>query len=346
MIDTIAIQLRRIDAPANWDIEKIAQRFDYGTVKSIRSVDSVMFTGKLKNLKILITPDYLKINGSLAKYYFDNNLQTMTHEDIVTAVVWLGSELELPIERGYIKRIDVARNIIVKKQVNHYLKCFDETDGYDKNRIGDTLFYTKTNRTHTVTMYDKIKELKKNETEFYKYNRNGVLKGKNILRYEVKLEQRINHLLNYKSVRVVHLRSKTFIKKLNDFWYMKYKTLLTKKTFAFSTDIDNYGEFKNELLVKAIQDVGIFNLFNLLEELRKAGKMTSNQKAYAKREIKRLVAGSSSLIELDPTVELGSDIEFLYANVDKDKFADLKNQITTSEVNTKPMNQIQRKKFV
>jgi len=345
MIDTIAIQLRRIDAPNNWDIDQIANRLDSNTVRTIKSTDSVCLTGKLKNMKVLITQDYLKVTGSLAKYYFDNNLQTMDHEDIVTAVVWLGDELGLPIERGFIKRIDIARNIIVKRNVRQYLDCFDETDGYHRDRINDRLLYKKTNGTHSVTMYDKVKELKKNEREFYQYNRNGVLKDKNILRYEVKLEQKINQLLKYKTVRVVHLRSKTFLKKLNDFWYMKYKSISTKKTFTFSTDIASYGDFKKELLVKSIKDMGIASLYKLLEDLRKAGKITSNKKAYAKQDIKRLVAGSSSLIELDQTVELMSDIEFLYQNVDKDEFTHLKNQIVKKEIEATPIDQIQSKYF-
>ena len=345
MIDTIVIRLSRNDAHMNWDINQIADRLDADTIRTIKSFDSIFLTGKLKNLKVLITKDYLQIAGSLAKYYFDNNLQTMDPDDIVTAIVWLRDELELPIERGFIKRIDIARNIIVKKNVRQYLDCFDETDGYHRDRINDRLLYKKTNGTHSMTMYDKVKELKKNEREFYQYNRNGVLKDKNILRYEVKLEQKINQLLKYKSVRVVHLRSKTFLKKLNDFWYMKYKSISTKKTFAFNADIDCYGDFKKELLIKAIQDMGITALFKMLDDLRKAGKMTSNQKAYAKQDIKRLVAGTSSLVELDQTVELMSDIEFLHQNLDKDEFTHLKNQIVKKDIDPKSKDQIQRKYF-
>ncbi len=345
MIDTIVIRLSKADANTNWDINQIADRLDTDTIRTIKSFDSIFLTGKLKNLKVLITKDYLQIAGSLAKYYFDNNLQTMDHDDIVTAIVWLSDELELPIERGFIKRIDVARNIIVKKNVRQYLDCFDETDGYHRDRINDRLLYKKTNGTHSVTMYDKVKELKKNEREFYQYNRDGVLKDKNILRFEVKLEQKINQLLKYKSVRVVHLRSKTFLKKLNDFWFMKYNSILTKKRFMFSNDIATYGDFKKELLVKTIQDIGVTTLFKMLEDLRKAGKMTSNQKAYAKQDIKKLMSGTSSLIELDQTVELMSDIEFLHQNLDKDEFVHLKNIITKNQIEPKPMDQIQRKYF-
>ncbi len=339
MIDTIVIRLNRYNVHINWDIDKIANRLDVDTIRTIKTSDSVFLTGKLKNLKILITKDYLQITGSLAKYYFDNNLQTMDHDDIITAIVWLSVDLGLPIERGFIKRIDIARNIIVKKVVRQYLDCFDETDGYHRDRINDRLLYKKTNCSHSVTMYDKVKELKKNEREFYQYNRNGVLKDKNILRFEVKLEQKINQLLKYKSVRVVHLRSKTFLKKLNDFWYMKYKSISTKKSFVFSTDIASYGDFKRELLVKAIKDMGIVPLYKLLEDLRKAGRMTSNQKAYAKQDIKRLIAGTSSLIELDQTVEFMSGIEFLHQNMDKDEFTHLKNQIIKSDVEGRSMYQ-------
>jgi len=345
MTDTIVIILRRIDTNVNWDIEQIANRLDADSVGITTKGNIISVNGKLKNMKVYITEDHLRISGSLAKYYFDNNLQTMDYDDIVTAIVWLGDELGLPIERGFIKRIDIARNIIVKMNPRQYLDCFDETDGYHKDRINDRLLYKKTNGTHSLTMYDKVKELKKNEREFYQYHRDGVLKDKNILRFEVKLEQKINQLLKYKSVRVVHLRSKTFLNKLNDFWYMKYKSISTKKTFGFSNDITNYGDFKKELLIKAIQDMGVTALFKLLDNLRKTGKMTSNQKAYAKQNIKKLIAGTSSLIELDLAVELMSGIEFLHANVEKDEFTHLKNLIVKREVDKKPMAQIQRKYF-
>lgn len=345
MIDTIVIILTKHDAHTDWDIYQIADRLDIDTVRTTTSANSVFLTGKLKNMNLLITPDYLRVTGSLTKYYFDNNLQTMSHDDIVTAIVSLGDELGLPIERGYIKRIDVGRNIIVKNNVRQYLNSFDETDGYHRDRINDRLLYKKTNGTHSMIMYDKKKELQKNAREFYQYNRNGILKGKNILRYEVKLEQKINQLLKYKRVKVVHLRSTTFLKKLNNFWHMKYKSISTKKTFSFSTDIASYGDFKRELLVKAIKDMGVVSLYKLLEDLRKTGKMTSNQKAYAKQNIKRLVAGTSSLIELDQTVELMTGIEFLHQNMDKDEFTHIKNQITKSEVEDRSKEQIQRKYF-
>ncbi|MBS1511011.1 MAG: hypothetical protein JST86_09230 [Bacteroidetes bacterium] len=346
MIDTIVIILRKIDTHVDWDIYQIADRLDIGTVKTITSSDSIFLTGKLKNLKVQINEYCLKVTGSLTKYYFDNNLQTMDYDDIVAAIDCLSDELKLPIERGYIKRLDIGRNIVVKKIVKQYLDCYDESDGYYRDRNNTRLLYKKTNGTHSVTIYDKIKELKKNEREFYQYNRNGVLHGKHILRYEVKLEQKINKLLKYKSIRVVHLRSETFLNKLNDFWYMRYKSISTKKTFDFSADIASYGALERELLVKAIHDMGVANIFKYLEHLRQSGKITANQKAYGKKKIKELIANTSSLIELDPTVELMSGIEFLHQNVNSDEFIHLKGLITKSEAKkTKSISQIQRKKF-
>lgn len=337
MIDTITIRLKRTDIKGEWIINNIANKLDEGTVRRIHDKnDYLMITGNLNNMKVIINEYYLQITGSLTKYYFDNNLETLTHEDIIEAIQHISYDLGLPIERGYIKRIDIARNIIVRRKVYHYLRSLEETAGYVRDTVfNERVLYKKTNKTYSLNFYDKVKELKKNDNDFYKMNKDCFLKDKNILRYEVKLEKRINQLLEYKSVRVVHLRSDIFIKKLNSFWHMKFKSILTKKTFEFSDNIDSFDNLKKELLLQGIMKVGVKNILDMIDELGKRKKLTPSQKYYSKSKINEAISNEENLIELDESVELAKEIGFLHLNVEKDEFINLRNIARATSISGK-----------
>ena len=123
MIDTIHLILNKTNAGKNfkWDIDKIVSNLD--RVKTtVNEGGSYYKSGYLRNMRVSVNNDYIKVQGSLPKFYFlGNNLRTLTNDEIVDAMIDLSNFLELPLERSYIKRLDIARNLIVKRKVNYYL---------------------------------------------------------------------------------------------------------------------------------------------------------------------------------------------------------------------------------
>lgn len=334
IIDTISITLRRIDCNVDWNITNIAKELTHYSFVRNSVTNETYVRGWHANFRVYLSNDILKLEGSLPKYYYGSNIKTLTFEDAILAIESLSFDFGLPFERGYIKRIDIGRNIIVRKQVKEYLDAFDETKGFFRDRTTNRLLYKTPNQQIALSMYDKQKELKRNDREIFEYTKNGFLKNKNLLRYELQITQRANKQLGYKSLRVVLLRSKTFVKKLNDIWFKKYKSIYTKKKFAFGENVNSYGELQTQLLIFGVQKFGPANLFEVLNDLRKRGNITASQKRYAIAKINNLIKTNGCLIELDHVEELNKQMEFLHQDLSSADYDNLENLI----LNPKPKN--------
>ena len=331
IIDTVHIILNRSkcgELKHTWNINEISSCLDKYYIATNNKTGKQHIVGHYANFRVFINNEYVEIKGSLPKYYYGNNIKTLTYEDAILAIESIAFDFNLPLERGYIKRIDLGRNLIVRRQVNKYLDAFDNTNGFYRDRTTNRLLYKTPNKQLALNLYDKKKEIKRNDKELFEYLQEGSLKNKNILRYEVQITQRANMQLGYKSLRVVHLRSKTFLKIMNDNWFNNYNKLLTQKKFKFSADITSYEELKNQILIYAIEKFGLANLLDLLEDLRKDGKFTSSQKRYAKVKINELMKTNGLLIELDHIEELNKQMEFLHQNLSNNDYDLLNSMIT------------------
>lgn len=344
-LDTIKIHLRKSEVRQKWNIDKIVENIDVTHYGSRGKDNSPFIWGKLVNFRVNITPDCLKIVGSLPKYCIGNNLATLTFREAIEGIQSLSNDLGLPIERGYFKSFDLARNIIVRRQVKEYLKCLEETSGYFRDTTTNRVLYKKVNSKYALSIYDKMKEIRRNDKELYEYVQNGYLKDKNILRYELQLKQQINKLLGYKDVKVALIRSRAFVKKLNDIWFNRFKDITTKKKYALYGDIRSYEQLQIELMAKGIASIGTNQLFQFIEDLRKEGKITSAQKYYSKNKINDVLKQTGSLIELDHAEELNKEMNFIHENLSNEEYNELNNISLFKRSLKSPAWLLQKKQF-
>ncbi len=338
IIDTIKLELYRSDCYGlkySWNTKRILKSLDkYSTVNS--GNNEIYYKGSYHNFRVYLTENKLQLEGSLSKYQLGSNLKTLTFEDAIEAVEDMSYDFGLPLERAYIRRVDIGRNLIVRKQVRQYLSSFEETAGYYRDTTKNRVLYKSTNQLGSIQLYDKVEEIKKNDRELYEYHKEGVLKNKNILRIEAQLTQKVSKQLGYKSLRVVHLRSKCFSKKLNDVVLEKYKKLLTKRKFAFNPDTCTYTQVKNQLITFSLLELKTYYILEMLEELRKEGKMTSTQKMYSKTKLIDILKSDGCLVELDHIVELNKQMEFLHQQLPSVEYENIEKMI----INRKPRTRL------
>lgn len=336
IIDTISIYLKRADCirwKNNWNFEHIEECLENYTTGTKSKTGEKFISGWYLNFKVYFNNDILIITGSLPKYYHTSNIKTLTYDDAIKAIESLTYDFKLPLERGYIKRLDVGRNIIVRRKVKCYLDTFDKSRGLYSDRTANRLLYKTYSRKTSMSLYDKKKEIQKNDRELAEYLEHGSLKNKNILRYELQMLEKVNQQLGYKALRVVMLRSKTFVKKINDVWYDGFKKLSTQKRFGFTHSISSFEEFKKQLLIYAINDIGFDNLLGILETLRQERKITSNQKMYSKNKLLQLLKSEGCLIELNHIEELNKEMNFLHSQLSSDEYDELENMILLRKSN-------------
>ena len=75
---------------------------------------------KLDNLIIKIYTSYITIEGSLAQFYYGENLHLLGREEIKQAIDLLSGILQLDINSAYVTRIDIAATF----EMSHNAKCY------------------------------------------------------------------------------------------------------------------------------------------------------------------------------------------------------------------------------
>ena len=139
---------------------------------------NIVVTGQLNGLKVSVNRWQVKVNGgSLCKWYFGNNLQTMSRGDTQRAVERLSDELHLPFNLAAVTRLDVGGNMITQHPSEIYFNHLGVLSWSKRLQQPSGLYYCK--RDEQLCFYDKVKEQRSRREAIPE-----PYKGKNVLRYE------------------------------------------------------------------------------------------------------------------------------------------------------------------
>src|SRR5690606_13643925 len=129
------------------------------------------------------------INGSLPKFYYGDNVRSITPDKLNDVLLQLNDELGIPILKGDLTRIDVAESFPVKGSLLNYTNCLIETPNYYSSRDVHGIRYSKNNI--VLAFYDKSSESIKSG-EYYHYT-------EKVLRIELRLTSHLRRTLYPKS---------------------------------------------------------------------------------------------------------------------------------------------------
>jgi len=192
MIDTLTAIIKHNDLPSNYHIflnNKLSNDIFHETGVT-HGMPKVL--GRYKNLKISLTGQGLKINGSLTKCIIGDNLKTIYKEEVIEFFNHLNQEFNVDFFKSKVTRVDVAGNFFTKYPIKEYTDCLYDLKYFDRCEQQNGLSYLNGNR--SVVFYDKLKELKKKD----KVQIDPIYLDKNILRYECRFKknQPISTFLN------------------------------------------------------------------------------------------------------------------------------------------------------
>ena len=121
--------------------------------------DQFSITGSLKNLRVSIHGSGLSVKGSLAKYYLNDNFQTLQRADAQLAFEQLSDEFHLPIAEGKVTRVDIAQNFITRYAPETYYPYLGDCQYFKRLVQPNSVYYKNQNR--TKLFYNKVAEGKK-----------------------------------------------------------------------------------------------------------------------------------------------------------------------------------------
>jgi hypothetical protein len=118
MLDTVKLWL---DKDSAYNVDLLAEIPCYlSNVTEHTKKDQDYITGYLKNLRVNINESGISVHGSIAKYFLNDNFNTLQRQDIQRAFEQIEDEIHLPIKESKVTRIDFAQNFITKYNPESY----------------------------------------------------------------------------------------------------------------------------------------------------------------------------------------------------------------------------------
>lgn len=197
--------------------QSIISQFDVSTLKDpvySSSKHGIISKGYLKRMTISKTDRTITIYGSLPKYFFGDNIQTLTFQQIKEAISKLSDELNIDLTDFNVCRVDLSTNFEMNTKVATYLNYLSEKSCHERKPYKSGIMFTSPAR--TLLFYDKLKEAKIKDD------------SKNLLRYELQLKS-IWKDKKFSKMKVKDLFNETYFKKLLQYWIDQYKSIKTKQ---------------------------------------------------------------------------------------------------------------------
>lgn len=154
MYDTVKLQLNCLEEEKRY----LLSNFNFQQNTRVPSKRwSHDWSYKLDNLIIKIYTSFITIEGSLAKFYYGENLHLLGREEIKQAIDLLSDILQLDINSAHVTRIDIAADFEMSHNTKKYFPFLGNYPRHKRDLCKGTTLYYKS-ASHTCTFYDKGKE--------------------------------------------------------------------------------------------------------------------------------------------------------------------------------------------
>ena len=231
-------------------------------------------SGKDSGWTIWVKRDRYIIEGSLAKWYFGNNIQTLTLAQAKKGIVDLGRDIGVGkyIYKAEVKRIDFSSNVYTKNPPHSYFPLLDFLIGFYRHHIKDhkSVYYDTKTGDRQIVVYDK-----KLEAEQNKMTIPSEAKGyKNILRFEVRYKTKgiYNYLsklkINKKPFNVSDMLEERRFTYFADEWfelYQKIEKINHTKDIMPAKNKRTAKEISEAVFARLMNEIGLSKVLDYVE---------------------------------------------------------------------------------
>lgn len=268
------------------------------------SQDTII-TGNLNGLKVIVSHTQVKVkDGSLCKYFLGDNFQIMGRADAQQAIEKLSDQLHLPMARARVTRLDVAVNLMMQHPIAVYINHLGvmryKTRYVEPNGLS---YITKLER---LLFYDKVKE-QRTKGEFVP----EMYRGRNLLRYEQRVLQRLPKVLKQQAVTGASLYNERFYTFLLKRMWSNYQSIEKVNNIQLNTDIMKTVSEQNRIgLLSLVERVGgEVAYLNLIAEAQQRGEITAKQAHDLRKAVRKACdAGGDVVVKSDAIAELDKKV--------------------------------------
>ena len=302
MYDSLNLWLP-IEKAGNFDLSKTLQNLS-GITEHTKADGEIYVSGHLNNYKINISGQGVSLKGSLAKYFLPDNFHTLTRSDTTRAFEMMADELNLPILKAKVSRIDFAQNFLMDFEPEAYYSFLGECQYYNRQPQSKSLYYS--NRLRQKVFYNKIAEGKAKGLILP-----DVWNGQNVLRYEMRFTSRLPKQFKKTEITASTLSDEKFYMGLFDRWLAEYEAINKLHSINFNlSDMNSPKDFWKQINLMAINIIGQEKIMQEVENLRHQ-KAFDKPEYYSrlKKEIKELCKTPEMTVSSDLVAELDTKIK-------------------------------------
>ena len=236
---------------------------------------STWIRGNAKNMVIRRNANSITVQGSLPKYQYGNNLQTLQRVDGKLIIDELSDLINTDLSKARLQRVDFSTNIITEHKPQYYYRFLGHLTRFYRHSDNSSLYYNQGCK--KLLFYDKIKDAKAKQMPIPKQYQN-----KNILRYEMRLLKQVKKFFK-RDVLAKDLIDKQLYNYLLDKWYEYYKEIEKQKSKIniMSNQITSPKDFDKQLLIGLVQSLGYNHIDDVIEQMKT--KKVFHQREYYSR---------------------------------------------------------------
>jgi len=253
--------------------------------------------------RVYVDPYGVTFSGSIAKLLLGDNVRGLTRKDTQYAIEFLSDTLHEDFKQSKARRVDIACNILTEYEPTAYY-CFLGSSGrYARSRYKDSLYYTVGNR--QLIFYNKVQDAYAKGMEVPHW-----AIGQHILRYELRLKNRLLKQLNRSELKGKDLYGEEVYIQLCDMYLYEYRAINKLSGMQLDKEqIKTPGDLVDQMLGSLIMSSNT-DAQERIDELMKQAKgleVFDDPKYYsrANSKLKKLLQSTdySSLVsELDEKV--------------------------------------------
>lgn len=185
--------------------------------------------GYLNGMRVRVWPERkrMRIEGSLPKFLFKENLTMLTRETTREALENLGEALGIDIGKARVSTLEFGCNIVTRQEPWLYLQRLGDMPRRERLEYSrNTLYYSRKGREQpdALKIYDKGREAKQKKNKGMQIPKE--MRGKHILRFELSLKSRLPQQLGMAEVTASSLCTCEVWEKLKVMLLKKYESII------------------------------------------------------------------------------------------------------------------------
>ncbi len=266
MYDRVKIWVDRVIVGG--DFSAIPGYLDPDTVKSVYDYKTGQerTMGKLEGLRVSVRNSGLFIDGSLAKFYYGDNIHTLTRATTEEAIQKLGDLIHADMTWAEVKKFEFGTNFSMRYEVARYLALLGVLPKMQQGNFAGSVYYEPKGdeKYQRICFYDKRAEATNKKVTLPA----GL--GDNLLRYEIRFNGRLPKQLKWGKVYASTLYDSAFYRRVVEEWQDMYFSIEKKRQIKINAMSERMtvGEAVNLLTAQLISQADNTTVEAFINELR------------------------------------------------------------------------------